>query len=98
MKTVFNIQSKLCDILPENIRKAEYLHEFKNKIKYWTLLNCPSKLRQTCIANAWLRLSISFMSFLIFLNLKLFPNFLNVSTYDNITSIMGQLLFGAYVF
>ena len=58
VKTVSNIQSKLCDILPENIRKAEYLHEFKNKIKYWTLLNCPSKLSQTYIANVWLHLSI----------------------------------------
>ena len=58
MKTVFNIQSKLCDILPENIRKAEYLHEFKNKIKYWTPLNYPTKLSQTYIANVWLRLSI----------------------------------------
>ena len=31
--TISNIQSKLCDILPENISKAEYLREFKNKIK-----------------------------------------------------------------
>ena len=58
VKTVSNIQSKLCDILPENIRKAEYLHEFKNKIKYWTPLKIPSKLCQTYIANVWLRLSI----------------------------------------
>ena len=58
VKTVSNIQSKLCDILPENIRKAEYLHEFKNKLKYWTPLNCQSKLCQTHIANVWLRLSI----------------------------------------
>ena len=33
VRTISNIQSKLCDILPQNISKAEYLREFKNKIK-----------------------------------------------------------------
>ena len=51
VKIVSNIQWKLCDILPENIRKAEYLHESKNKIKYWTPLNCPRKLCKTYIAS-----------------------------------------------
>ena len=58
VKTVSNIQSNFCDILPENIKKAEYFHEFRNKIKYWTPLNCPSILCLTYIANVWLRLSI----------------------------------------
>ena len=58
VKTVSNIQSKFCDILPENIKKAEYLHELRNKIKYSTPLNCPSILCLTYIANVWLRLSI----------------------------------------
>ena len=58
VKTVSDIQSKFCDILPESIRKAEYLYELKNKIKYWTRLNCPSKLCQTYIANVWFRNSI----------------------------------------
>ena len=58
VKTVSDIQSKFCDILPESIRKAEYLYELKNKKKYWTRLYCPSKLCQTYIANVWFRLSI----------------------------------------
>ena len=33
VKTVSNTQSNLSDILPENISKAEYLREFKSKIK-----------------------------------------------------------------
>ena len=35
-----NLGTKLCDILPENSKKAESLQEFKNKIKLWTPLNC----------------------------------------------------------
>ena len=48
---VSNLGAKLWDILPENIKKAESLQEFKNKIKYWTPLNCPCKLCKTYIAN-----------------------------------------------
>ena len=50
-ETVSNLGTKLWDILPENIKKAESLQEFKNEIKYWTLLNCPCKLCKTYIAN-----------------------------------------------
>ena len=50
-ETVSNLGAKLWDILPENIKKAESLQEFKNKIKYWTPLNCPCKLCKTYIAN-----------------------------------------------
>ena len=42
-ETVLNLGVKLCDILLENIKKAEYLQDFKKK-KYWTPLNCPCKL------------------------------------------------------
>ena len=47
-ETVSNLGAILWDIVPENIKKNESLQEFKNKIKYWTLLNCPCKL---CIAS-----------------------------------------------
>ena len=50
-ETVSNLGTKLWDILPENIKKDESLQEFKNEIKYWTLLNCPCKLCKTYIAN-----------------------------------------------
>ena len=46
-ETVSNLGAKLWDILPE----TESLQEFKNKIKYWTPLNCPCKLCKTYIAN-----------------------------------------------
>ena len=71
MKTVSNIQSKLCDVLPENIKKAGYLHDFKKKLKYYTRLNCPSKLCQTYIANVWLSLSIFIHKFPNLPNLKI---------------------------
>ena len=50
-ETVSNLGAKPWDILPENIKKPESLQEFKNKIKYWTPLNCPCKLCNTYIAN-----------------------------------------------
>ena len=37
-ETVSNVGAKLWDILPENIKKAESLQDFQNKIKFWTLL------------------------------------------------------------
>ena len=46
-ETVLNLGAKLLDILPENIKKAESLEGFKNKIKFWALLNCPCKLSKT---------------------------------------------------
>ena len=48
-ETVLNLGAKLWDILPENIKKAESLQDFKNKIKFWILLNCPCKLCKTYI-------------------------------------------------
>ena len=50
-ETVSNLRAKLWDILPENIKKAKSLQEFKSKIKYWTPSDCPCKLRTTYIAN-----------------------------------------------
>ena len=50
-ETVSNLGAKVWYILLENIKKAESLQEFKNKIKYWTPLNCPCKLCKTYIAN-----------------------------------------------
>ena len=38
-ETVSNLGAKLWDILSENIKKAESLQEFRNKIKYWTPLH-----------------------------------------------------------
>ena len=43
-ETVSNVGAKLWDILPENIKKAESLQDFQNKIKFWTLLVFPFKL------------------------------------------------------
>ena len=53
-ETVSNLRVKLWDILPEYNKKAESLQGFKNKIKFWTPLNCPCKLCKTCIANVGL--------------------------------------------
>ena len=43
VKIVSNIQWKLCDILPENITKAEYLHESKNQNKILDSVKLPEK-------------------------------------------------------
>ena len=50
-ETVSNSWVRLWVILPENIEKAEYLQEFKKKIKFWTPLDCPCKLCKAYIAN-----------------------------------------------
>ena len=85
-ETVSNLGAKLWDILPETIKKAETLQDFKKKTKSWTPLNCPCKLCKTYIASVDYVLVFSFMRFQ-------FPNLLNVSTYHSITSVMVQLLF-----
>ena len=46
-ETVSTLGAKLWDILPENIKKAESIPEFKSKRKYWIPLNCPCKLCKT---------------------------------------------------
>ena len=43
VKTVSNIQSNLCDILPENISKAEYLSEFKKQNKIMDSVKLPEQ-------------------------------------------------------
>ena len=86
-KTVSNPVEKFWDFLPENIKKAESLQDFKNKITFWTSLNCPCKLCKTFVANVGYGSVFLFMRFL-------FPNVLNGSEYDSTTSNMGQLLFG----
>ena len=50
-ETVLNLGAKVWDILPENIKKAESLQGFKNKIKFWTPFNCLCTLCKTYIAN-----------------------------------------------
>ena len=50
-ETVSNLWARLWVVLPENIKKAEHLQEFKNKIKFWTPLDCPCKLCKAYIAN-----------------------------------------------
>ena len=50
-ETVSNLGVKLSYILPENVKKTESLQDFKNKIKFWTPLNCPCKLCKTYAAN-----------------------------------------------
>ena len=45
-ETVSNLGEKLWDILP-----AEFLQEFKKKIKFWASLHCSCKLCKTYIAN-----------------------------------------------
>ena len=45
---VSNLGAKIWDILPEIIKKAESLQDFKKKIKFWIPLNCPCKL---CLRN-----------------------------------------------
>ena len=44
-ETVLNLGAKLWDILPEDIKKAESLQDFKNKIKFWTPLNRANYVR-----------------------------------------------------
>ena len=48
---VSNLGAKLLDILPQNIKKAESIQDFKKKIKFWTPLNSPCKSCKTYIAN-----------------------------------------------
>ena len=86
-EAVLNLGTKLWDILPGNIKKAESLQDFKDKIKFWAPLNFPCKLCKTYIANVGYVSVFSFMRFQ-------FPNLLNASTYDSITCLMRQLLFG----
>ena len=50
-ETASNLGEKLCDILPENIKKSGFLQDFKNKINFWASLNCPCKLCKTYVAN-----------------------------------------------
>ena len=50
-ETVSNLGAKLWDILPENVKKAESLQDFKEKIRFWTPLCCPCKLCKTYMAN-----------------------------------------------
>ena len=50
-ETVSSLGTKLWDILSKYIKKAEYLQEFKNAIKFWSPLNCTCKLCKTYIAN-----------------------------------------------
>ena len=46
-----SIQAKLRDILPKSIKCDESFLGFKNKIKVWTLINCPCKLCKIYVAN-----------------------------------------------
>ena len=50
-ETVSNLSTKIRDILPENIKKADSLKDFKNKIKLWLLINCLRKLCKIYVAN-----------------------------------------------
>ena len=50
-ETVSNLGAKLWNILPENIKIAESIQDFKKKIKFWTPLNCPCRLCKTYLAN-----------------------------------------------
>ena len=50
-ETVSNLSTKIRDILPENIKKADSLKDFKNKIKISLLINCLCKLCKTYVAN-----------------------------------------------
>ena len=50
-ETVSNLGAKLWNILPENVKKAESLQDFKEKIRFWTPLYCPCKLCKTYMAN-----------------------------------------------
>ena len=50
-EAVSNVGAKFWDILLENIQKAESLQNFKNKINFWTPLNCPCKVCKKFIAN-----------------------------------------------
>ena len=62
-ETVSNLGAKLWDILPENIKKAESLQEFKKKTKFWIPSNCPCKLCKTHVAKAGYVKIFPFMRF-----------------------------------
>ena len=81
-ETVSNLGPKLWDI-PENIKKAESLQEFKNKIKYWTPLNFLCKVHFSIFIHE----ATIFLIFLMFLRTTalrlLWDNYYLVDRYIN---------------
>ena len=81
-ETVSNLGPKLWDI-PENIKKAESLQEFKNKIKYWTPLNFLCKVHFSIFIHE----ATIFLIFLMFLRTTalrlLWDNYYLVDRYFN---------------
>ena len=42
---------KIWELIPSNIRNANSLGIFKEKIKFWTTYNCPCRLFKTYVGN-----------------------------------------------
>ena len=42
---------KMCELIPSDIRSANSLGIFKEKIKFWTTDKCPCRLCKTYIGN-----------------------------------------------
>ena len=81
-ETVSNLGPKLWNI-PKNIKKAEILQEFKNKIKYWTPLNFLCKVHFSIFIHE----ATIFLIFLMFLRTTalrlLWDNYYLVDRYFN---------------
>ena len=51
IESVSNLEAKLWNLLPREIKNNSSLTAFKNEIRKWTPKKCPCKLCQTYIKN-----------------------------------------------
>ena len=56
IESVSNLEAKLWNLLPREIKNSSSLTVFKNKIRKWTPEKCPCKICQTYIKKYWLYL------------------------------------------
>ena len=46
-ESIMNLEAKLWNMVPQNIKSSESLNVFKSKIKYWTPNHCPCQICKT---------------------------------------------------
>ena len=49
-KSIRNLEVKIWELVPQNIKEANCLSSFKNKVKKWIPQNCPCRLCKKYIA------------------------------------------------
>ena len=50
-ESMSSLAPKIWELIPSEIRSANLLGIFKEKIKFWTTDECPCRLRKTYIGN-----------------------------------------------